>query len=140
MTRKVISIMQFNALSVAKLVTSTVVGVGAGKIVKNIIKHNVDAPETLIDKVSLLAGGWVLSGIVTTATKKYTDEAIDDIAKTVVNLKKALQLKSKIDRINRGESTIAGEGLDPQKYHWDPVTSRVVTLVEETDETAKTES
>lgn len=120
----------FNALSAVKFVASSLVGVGTGKIVSGIIKNNV-TPETLLDKVTVLGAAWVIGGMATKATKTFTDETIDDVAKGVSGVVAALKLKSKIDKVNRGESTIEEEGLDPEKYQWDPIEKKVMVLVED---------
>ena len=108
----------FNALSVVKFAASSVVAIGTGKIVGRIIKDHVTT-ESLIDKVTITAAAWVISGVVTTATKKYTTEMIDDvytgINTVVVNAKK----KSQLDRINSGTSTWEEEGLNQDDYRMD---------------------
>lgn len=111
--------MNFNATSVVKFVASGIVGMGTGKIVSAVIKDHVK-PETLIDKVSIVAASFVISGIATKATKKYTDETIDE---TIGNVTKAIvkfKTDGKLAKINRGESTIEDEGLDEDKFEWTP--------------------
>lgn len=104
-----------NALSAVKFVASGVVGIGAGKIVGKIIKNNV-SPETLIDKVTVVSASWVISGIVTTATKKYTNEMIDETYNGVVGIVDKFKLDAKLGRISRGESTFETEGLNSADY------------------------
>lgn len=107
--------MNLNALAVVKFVASGVVGIGTGKIVGKIIKNNV-TPETLIDKVTVLAAGWVIAGIATNATKKYTDDMVDDVVKAATVVVDKVKTDNKLNRINRFESTFEKEGLDPSKF------------------------
>lgn len=107
--------MSFSKLSAVKLVVSGVVGIGAGKIAKDIIKNNIN-PETLIDKVTTVAGAWALGGMVAKAAKKYTDEVIDDTAAAVTEQIDKFKLQQKLARIDRGESTFENEGLNAADY------------------------
>lgn len=105
----------FNALSATKFVISGVVGIGAGKIVRSIIANNISA-ETLIDKITSVAGAWAIGGMVATASKNYTDEAIDDFYNAVSKIVYGMKDQAKLNRINRGESTFEKEGLDQLLY------------------------
>ncbi len=105
----------FNALSVIKFAASAVVGVGTAKIVGKVIKDHV-TPETLIDKVTVTAAAWVISGIATTATKKYVNETVDDIATTVTETIDNFKVDGKLGRINREESTFEQEGLSSNDF------------------------
>lgn len=119
--------MKINPLTVAKFAVSAVVGMGTHKIVSGFIKNNTPDPKNLLDKVTILAAGWVVSGIATTATKKYADETVDDLVKQATDLYTTIQVKSKLARVNRGESTLLQEGLDPEKFYtcadgkWHPI-------------------
>jgi hypothetical protein len=68
-----------NKLEIAKTVVSTIVGVGTAKIVGSIIGNNT-SPETVIDKMTITAGTFVLGSMVADITKRYTDAKIDQIA------------------------------------------------------------
>lgn len=107
--------MSFSKLSAAKFVVSGVVGIGTGKIVGKIIKAHV-TPETIIDKVTTTAAAWVIAAIATERTKKYTDDVIDDIANQATLVIDKFKTSEKLARVNRGESTIEKEGLDPTKF------------------------
>lgn len=107
-----------NALRVVKFVASGVVGLGTSKVVSGIIKNHV-TPETLIDKVTITAASWVISGIATTATKKYSDETIDEGVKAVKNIVKEFKTSAQLGRINKGESTFETEGLDQARFRKD---------------------
>lgn len=111
----------FSVLSAVKFVASGVVGLGTSKIVAGIIKNNV-TPETLIDKVSVAAAAWTISAMAAAATKKYTDEAIDDTVKTVKEAVGDMKTKAKLAKINRGESTFGEEDLDPADFTQDTET------------------
>lgn len=109
----------FNALSAVKLVVSGIVGVGTGKIVSGIVKDHVN-PETLIDKVAIVAATWTLSGVVTNQTKKYTNDMIDEVYTNVSDAVASVRESAKLNRINRGESTFMEEGLDINDYIQNP--------------------
>lgn len=107
--------MQFTKLGLAKLVASTVVGIGAGKIVAGVIKTHIK-PENLFDKITMAAGAWAIGGIVTQATKQYTNDMIDETVAAVSEQIENMKLKQKIGRIDRNESTFEEEGLNPNDY------------------------
>lgn len=77
--------MDLNALKITKLVACGIVGAGTGKIVKAIIKNNIQ-PEKLFDRVTVVAATSIISSVVARETKRHTDGLIDDIAKFVTNL------------------------------------------------------
>jgi hypothetical protein len=104
--------MSFSKLGLVKFAVSGVVGLGAGKIVTNIIKANVKTPENLIDKVTMLAGAWALGGMVTAAAKKHTDEAIDDVAAFVTEQFHEIRVYQKLRKIEKKETTFEKEGLN----------------------------
>lgn len=106
----------FTALSAVKFVVSGVVGIGTGKIVSAVVKDHVN-PETLIDKISMAGATWAMGGVAAQATKKFTNEAIDDIYKGVTETWAELKLKSKLTKISLGETTFEAEGLNPADYH-----------------------
>jgi hypothetical protein len=71
-----------NKLQITKTVTSTIVGVGTGKIVATIIQNNVH-PETTTDKVAVAAASFALGSMIADKTREYTNAKIDEIAKFV---------------------------------------------------------
>jgi hypothetical protein len=105
----------FSALTAVKFVATTVVGLGTTKIVGKIIKNNV-SPETLVDKVTVVAAAWVMGGIAHQATKKYTEQAIDDAWDAGVKIVDKFKLDAKLGRINREESTFLHEELDENDF------------------------
>lgn len=117
----------FNALTAVKFVTAGVVGIGTGKIVSSVIKNNVAAPDSIFDKVSMISASWVIGGIVSTATKKFTNEMIDDTYQAGVTIVEKFKLDAKLGRINRHESTFEQEGLKPSDFvsddngKWSPI-------------------
>lgn len=118
----------FTALSAVKFAVSGIVGMGTAKVVSGIVKNNVSA-ENLVDKVTILSATWVLSGVVTTASKKYTNDMIDDVAKSITDVLGQLKAKAKLNRINRGESTFVDEGLDQTRFRkendqWVPISDK----------------
>lgn len=68
-----------NKLDIAKKAVSFVVCAGTTKIVSQIIANNTQ-PKNTIDLVSMTAGGFVVGAIVADASRKYTDEKIDELA------------------------------------------------------------
>jgi hypothetical protein len=117
----------FNALAVTKFIVSGIVGIGTAKIVGGVIKEHVK-PETLIDKVTITAAAWVLSGVTTTATKKYTNEIIDGVAEAVTAGVDKFKHDAKLGRIDREESTFEEEGLNPDDYRKSPETNKWVKI------------
>lgn len=108
----------FSALSAVKFAVTGVVGIGTGKIVGAIIKNNV-SPETLVDKTSIAAATWAISGLVTTTAKAYTDKTIDQVHGFGVGMVKRFKVDGALGRINRKESTFEKEGLDPMEFMMD---------------------
>jgi len=106
---------KLDAVKIAKFAISGIVGMGTHRIVSGFIKNNV-APETLIDKVTVLGASWVVSGIATTATKKYADETVDQVVEATKEIYTKLQENTKLGRINRGESTFEQENLDSNNF------------------------
>lgn len=117
----------FNALSITKVVVSGLVGIGTAKIVTQIIKNNVTA-ENALDKVTMLAAAWSIGGVAAKVTKKYTEDSIDDIAKSVTFYVDKAKLASKLGRINREESTFEQEGLVADDYRKNPETNKWVKI------------
>ena len=70
-----------NAVNIAKLATSTVVGVGTSRIVKAIITNNVARGDmSLIEETTVIASSYVLGAMAADATKKYTDAKVEAAA------------------------------------------------------------
>jgi hypothetical protein len=105
----------FDKIKLVKFVASSIVGLGTGKIVGRIIKNNI-TPETLIEKVTVTAAAWVIAGVVTKATKQYTDETIDDLVENVTGIIDKIKTAEKLTRVSKGQSTFEDEGLDPNQY------------------------
>jgi hypothetical protein len=118
--------MNINALSITKFVAAGIVGIGTGKIVGKIIKDHVK-PETLIDKVTVTAAAWVISAVVTKATKQYTEETIDEVVEMVTTGVGKIKLNTKLNNISDGHTTFEKEGLDPSQFRknekgrWAPI-------------------
>lgn len=109
-------IMAFSVLGAVKFVAAATVGMGTKKIVEGVIGNNVPTPDNLRDKVIITAATWVISGIVTTAAKSYSDKIIDDTVAGVQMGVKMLKLQGKLDRINKKKSTFETEGLDENDF------------------------
>lgn len=107
--------MNINPLSVTKFAASLVVGIGTGKIVGKAIKQIV-TPTSMIEKVTIAAASWVIAGIATDATKHYTDDMIDNVAKAVDAVTKGVKAANKLDKVNSGTVAMEESGLDPAEY------------------------
>lgn len=68
-----------NKLEIAKKAATIVVGMGATKIVGDIIKNNAD-PRHVGDTITIAAGSFVLGSMVADATRIYTNAKIDQAA------------------------------------------------------------
>lgn len=65
-------------IEILKKAVTTVVGIGTAKIVRDIIKNNVDTATTL-NRVTVTAASAAIGGAVSELTKAYTDHQIDEI-------------------------------------------------------------
>lgn len=110
--------MSFSKLGAIKYIASAIVGLGTSKIVSGAIKDHVKV-ETLIDKVTVVAASWVITGMATAATKKYSDEAIDGVVSAGSEMIKNFKTDAKLGKINRGESGFDAEGLDKDDFAQD---------------------
>ena len=73
---------------IAKRVVSVVVGIGTTKIVSSIIQSTTN-PESVTDKVAVIASSYVLGSMAVEATRNYTDTKIDELtAWWKINVKK----------------------------------------------------
>lgn len=79
-------------IKVSKFVVGVVVAAGVTRIVNGIVRNNT-APTNLWQKFTILAGGFMIGGIVAGASKKETDRLIDDI---VTNYRAGVALANKI--------------------------------------------
>lgn len=120
----------FTALTAVKFVVSGVVGIGTGKIVSGIVKDHVN-PETLIDKVTIAGATWAFGGIAASATKKFTNDAIDEIYNGVNDTIAKMKEAQKLTRINKSESTFEAEGLDQTRFRKEPTTGKWVAISDE---------
>lgn len=78
-----------NPLGIFKTVTTLLVSTGAGAIVGNAIKATTPAEITTLNKVTIAAGSFALSGLVGGAASKYTSKQIDDTVTQIQALKHA---------------------------------------------------
>lgn len=65
-------------IELIKKTVSTIVGIGAGKIVSGIIENNVDT-TTVTSKVTVAAASTVIGLAAADVTSAYTDKKIDEI-------------------------------------------------------------
>lgn len=67
-----------NKIELTKIVVSTVVGVGATRITKQIIANNTEQ-NTMTDKVTMTSGSVVAGAMAAKATGEYTDSLVDKL-------------------------------------------------------------
>lgn len=75
-----------NKLSIVKTVVKTVVGVGAGKIVSDVIKAHV-VPTSILDQVTVATAGVVLGSMVADVAAEYTDAKVDEVVTLVTQIR-----------------------------------------------------
>lgn len=63
----------------AKKAISATVMFGTGRIVYSILNNNVDESETLAQQVSVPVASFVIAGMATDATTRYTDHLVDEV-------------------------------------------------------------
>lgn len=107
--------MQFDKLTVVKFLASGIVGIGAGKIVGNIIKNQVK-PVTLIDKVTVTAAAWVIGAMASEMTKKYTNDTIENTVETIKSVTERVKENLTLSKVNRGEISFEESELDITKF------------------------
>lgn len=73
-------------IEILKKAVTTVVGIGTAKIVREIIKNNVDT-ETVTSKVTVAAASFAIGGAVSELTQQYTDHTIDQFAELIQKIK-----------------------------------------------------
>lgn len=73
---------------VFKKTVSTVVGLGTGAIVSQLIKRNVDE-ESGLDKVSIPLASYAIAGLAADATRRYAEQTLDDLRETCDELVKS---------------------------------------------------
>lgn len=78
-------------LGIFKTVTTLLVSTGAGAIVGNAVKATTPAEINTLNKVTIAAGSFALSGLVGAAASKYTAKQIDDTVTQIQALKQARQ-------------------------------------------------
>lgn len=69
-----------------KKTVSMVVGFGTAKIIREVIKNNVDT-ETVTSMVTVTAASAAIGGAVSELTQDYTDRQIDDIIELIQKIK-----------------------------------------------------
>src|ERR1043165_3383938 len=73
-------------IEILKKAVTTVVGIGTAKIVREIIKNNVDT-DTITSKVTVTAASTAIGGAVSELTKQYTDHTIDQFVELIQKIK-----------------------------------------------------
>lgn len=109
--------------TIIKGAATFVVGAGTHKIVKGIISSHVST-ENPWEKITVAAASLIITGVVTTATKKFTSEAIDEVFDGVAESVGEIKISAKLDRINKQESTFEDEGLEKDEYELDTETNK----------------
>ncbi len=73
-------------IDILKKAVTTVVGIGTAKIIREVIKNNVDT-ETVASMVTVTAASAAIGGAVSELTQQYTDAQIDEIVAFVQKIK-----------------------------------------------------
>lgn len=83
-------------IDILKKTVTTVVGIGTAKIVREIIKNNVDT-ESITSKVTVTAASAAIGGAVSELTKQYTDRQIDELVVLFQKIKNRLNAEEDQD-------------------------------------------
>jgi hypothetical protein len=83
-------------IEILKKAVTTVVGIGTAKIVREIIKNNVDT-ESITSKVTVTAASAAIGGAVSELTKEYTDRQIDELVALFQKIKNRLNTEKDQD-------------------------------------------
>lgn len=73
-------------IDILKKAVTTVVGIGTAKIIREVIKNNVDT-ETVASMVTVTAASAAIGGAVSELTQDYTDRQIDEIVEFIQKIK-----------------------------------------------------
>jgi hypothetical protein len=73
-------------IEILKKAVTFVVGVGTAKIIREVIKNNVDT-ESITSMVTVTAASAAIGGAVSEMTKQYTDDQIDELMDFIQKIK-----------------------------------------------------
>jgi hypothetical protein len=73
-------------IEILKKAVTFVVGVGTAKIIREVIKNNVDT-ESITSVVTVTAASAAIGGAVSEMTKQYTDDQIDELVDFIQKIK-----------------------------------------------------
>jgi transcriptional regulatory protein LevR len=73
-------------IEILKKAVTTIVGIGTAKIIREVIKNNVDT-ETVTSMVTVTAASAAIGGAVSELTKQYTDTTIDEMVEFIQKIK-----------------------------------------------------
>ena len=73
-------------IEILKKAVTTVVGIGTAKIIREVIKNNVDT-DTIASAVTVTAASCAIGGAVSELTQQYTDAQIDEIVAFIQKIK-----------------------------------------------------
>lgn len=77
-------------IDLTKRIVALIVGFGTKQIVVAIIRNNVSS-EKVTDKIAIEAASWVLSALVASKAKEYTDQIIDELIDQWYKLKSSIK-------------------------------------------------
>lgn len=83
-------------IAILKKAVTTVVGIGTAKIVREVIKNNVDT-ETVASMVTVTAASAAIGGAVSELTQQYTDRQIDELVDFIQKIKNRKNSKNDED-------------------------------------------
>jgi hypothetical protein len=73
-------------IDILKKAVTTIVGIGTAKIIREVIKNNVDT-ESVASMVTVTAASAAIGGAVSEFTQKYTDTTIDEMIDLIQKIK-----------------------------------------------------
>lgn len=71
--------MTFDRLAIAKTALCCITGSGATHVVRQIIDNNVNEPETLTEKIKIVAGTVVIGSMVGMHVRDFTSDKFDEM-------------------------------------------------------------
>ena len=82
--------------TIAKGIIGTITSIGVSMVIEKLIDANLPEEETQNNKwiaianiILITTGKTMISGMLSSATKNYTDDMVDDLADVLLRLRKA---------------------------------------------------
>lgn len=81
--------------AVAKLVAHGVASWGTSKVVKDLLVHNLPAPDSRKDSLRIWIGSGLIGSMATTAAKRHVDGQINGMRRHVIRVKEMWEEEKK---------------------------------------------